>query len=195
MYFMNEDRAKELLKAEALKRGKAEAYILVLEHSLAVKKVADVFAHDLVEKGYEVDTKLVSIGALLHDIGRFTCEPKTKESIKHGIEGARILRELGFERLARVAERHIGAGITTKDIKEQGLELPEEDFVPVTIEEKIIAHADNLVFGSRIGKFEEVVERYKKELGEQYVKRLIKLKEDVEDARPKKIKTGTTETG
>ena len=192
---MDENDAISLLKAEALKRDKVEVYILLLEHSLAVKKVADVFAKDLVEKGYDVDTKLVSLGALLHDIGRFTCLPKTKENIQHGVEGGKILRGLGFERLARIAERHIGAGITKKEIKERGLALPSADYVPVTIEEKIIAHADNLIFGSRIGRFEEVVERYKKELGDNAVKKFIRLKEEVEDARPKKTKTGTTQTG
>ena len=120
MQFMDEKDAIALLKAEALKRGKAEAYILVLEHSLAVKKVADVFAQDLVEKGYNVDTKLVSLGALLHDIGRFSFGKK-EGATKHGVEGGKILRGLGFERLARIAERHVGAGISKKDIVEQGL--------------------------------------------------------------------------
>jgi uncharacterized protein len=52
------------------------------------------------------------------------------------------LREEGFTRHARVAERHTGSGLTKEQIIAQGLPLPAEDFVPETIEEKVICYAD-----------------------------------------------------
>ena len=60
----------------------------------------------------------------------------------HGRIGAEILRGEGYPRHARVCERHTGAGLTVKDIIEQQLPLPHQDFLPETIEEKLICYAD-----------------------------------------------------
>lgn len=46
------------------------------------------------------------------------------------------------EALARVCERHTGTGLTAQNIREQKLPLPEQDFLPETIEEQIICYAD-----------------------------------------------------
>lgn len=41
-----------------------------------------------------------------------------------------------------VCERHTGAGLTEKEIIEQNLPLPHRDFLPETLEEKLICYAD-----------------------------------------------------
>ncbi len=83
------------------------------------------------------DLRLVVSGALLHDIGR-----TVTHDLEHGVEGAKIVREQGWsDELAKIVERHIGGGITKDEAEEQG--LPARSFLPETLEEKIICHADN----------------------------------------------------
>jgi len=75
-----------------------------------VAKTAVEIAESHIRRGVNVDLALVRSGALLHDIGR-----SATAKVKHGAEGGRILREAGFsEDLARIAERHVGAGIPKK---------------------------------------------------------------------------------
>ena len=54
-------------------------------------------------------------------------------------------------RHALVCERHVGLGITKKEIILHNLPLPESDMCPVSIEEQIICYADK--FFSKTGKF------------------------------------------
>lgn len=82
------------------------------------------------------------IGVNAPDIGCFGHEPY----IAHGMIGAKILRDLDpvrYARHARVCERHIGSGLTAEEIKNAGLPLPARDFLPETLEEKLITYADN----------------------------------------------------
>ncbi|ENN95716.1 metal dependent phosphohydrolase, partial [Methanocaldococcus villosus KIN24-T80] len=120
---------------------------------------------------YNVDLNLVKIGGLLHDIGR----SKT-HGIDHGVVGANILRSYGFdERIALIAERHIGAGITKEEAIALG--LPAKDYVPISLEEKIVAHADNLIFETERVEIDRVVEKFRNKLGKDHpsVKRIIFL--------------------
>jgi uncharacterized protein (TIGR00295 family) len=172
---------KEITEEEAIAllrkySDSEEHFNKVLAHVKAVQKVAIRIA----EKVKGIDMYKIRIGSILHDIGRFSCPPG-KDTCKHGHLGAEILRKEGLDDIAEIAAKHLGAGIRKEDIDKQALPLPSMDFVPETMEEKIIAHADNLIFGDREGTFEEVVERYRKELGEEYVSRLNKLKKEVEE--------------
>ncbi len=151
----------------------------VLAHSKSVQKAALRIA----KKIKKADLKFIRIASLLHDIGRFSCKPGTKESIKHGIIGSKILKKEGFPGLARVAERHIGVGIAKSDIIKQKLDLPLKDYLPKTIEEKIIAHADNLIFGDKERKIGDVIKRFRRELGEGYVKRVLRLDKELKQKR------------
>ncbi|MEE9151598.1 MAG: HDIG domain-containing metalloprotein [Thermoplasmata archaeon] len=129
----------------------------VVRHSLAVEDLALRIA-GLVD----ADKKLVSISALLHDIGR-----ARTHGIRHAVEGAKMARELGLpENVILVIERHIGAGITRDEASRLG--LPVKDYVPRTLEEKILAHADNLIEESKKMPVREVVRRFE-ELGFQNV--------------------------
>ena len=53
-----------------------------------------------------------------------------------------MLRAAGYPKHARVCERHTGAGIALKNIIEQHLPLPHQDFLPETMEEQVICYAD-----------------------------------------------------
>jgi len=144
----------------------------VIEHCLAVRDLAVEMAERC---DADVDVDLVEVGAILHDIGR----SKTHD-LDHAVVGAEIVRELGYpEEVARIVERHIGAGITAEEARELG--LPPKDYVPETLEEKIVAHADNLVFGTKRVPFRRVLDKFRSRLGPDHpsVRRLIELHEEL----------------
>jgi uncharacterized protein len=72
--------------------------------------------------------------------------------------GGRLLRELGFERHARVCERHTGTGITKVQIERQQLPLPLADYIPETLEEQLVCYADKFYSKSRPERVLTVVE-------------------------------------
>ncbi len=156
-----------------------ESFNNVLKHSKAVRKVALDLAKDIPN----INKNFISIASLLHDIGRF--DYWKKDVVKHGIRGGEILRNEGLDKCALVAERHLGAGISKEEVKEQELDLPLKDFVPVTNEEKVIAHADNIISGEKPITFSEAIERYEKELGKKVANKVKRLGEEVEKLKKK----------
>ena len=76
---------------------------------------------------------------MLHDIGR-----GVSHGISHAQAGAAWLYR-GFSAVARIVERHIGAGLSADECTL--LRLVPRDCVPATLEEKIVTNADNLVAG------------------------------------------------
>ena len=135
---MSRDEIINLLKELGLKENIIKHVIAVEELSLETAKLILKNNPDM-----EIDLKLLSDGALLHDIGRsFT------HSINHAVEGVKIAKKYGFDdRILRIIENHIGAGITLEEAK--GLNLPIKDYIPCSIEEKIVANADNLLAGDK----------------------------------------------
>ncbi len=122
-----------------------------------------------------VNERLVFTGALLHDLGR-----ARSHGIDHGVVGGAMARALGLdEEIARIIERHVGAGLTATEAELVG--LPARDFLPETMEEKIVAHADNLIAGVRRTSIEEAIADFKAELGEAHpsIKRMLALHKEV----------------
>lgn len=129
----------------------------VREHCKRVAEIAMKIAERIEENGVKVDKEAVFLGALLHDIGRAL----THDPFQHFLKSAEILRKEGVdEKIVKIAERHFSAGMTADEAKRLG--LPEKDYLPQTLEEKIVSFADNLVFGSEIRDFESFLERLKK---------------------------------
>ena len=135
-----------------------------------------------------VDEHLINDGALLHDIGigkthapGILCEG-TEPYICHGILGAQMLREMVaelqaskdsfvseeadyLERLARICERHTGAGLTVQDIVQQNLPIvPARDLLPETIEEKLVCLADKFYSKSGDPACEKSLERVRRSM-------------------------------
>ena len=118
----------------------------VVAHSIAVKDTCLKLCDLISQKNtlFKLDRQMIAVAALLHDIGR----SKT-HSVSHAVEGAKIIREMNagndpkIEEIARICERHIGGGITKEGAKKLG--LPDGDYVPKTIEEKIVAYCDNMI--------------------------------------------------
>lgn len=144
----------------------------VIEHVIAVAIAALSIADEV---KIPVDKELIRLGSLLHDIGR----AKT-HGIDHAVVGAEMAAELGMdERIVRIIERHIGAGIPADEARALG--LPYKDYLPISPEEKIVAHADNLLSGSRVTSFEESLQRFKNLLGIDHpaVERFLKLHDEI----------------
>lgn len=106
---------------------------------------------------------------MLHDIGIFKCDAAgiqcfgTEPYICHGRIGAELLRSEGFPRHARVCERHTGAGITKAQVIAQNLPLPQQDFLPETMEEKVICYADKFFSKTHLDR-EKTIEQAEKSL-------------------------------
>ena len=98
---------------------------------------------EIVKKHKElpVDVQFLEEAAMLHDIGIYQCDAPsihchgTEPYIKHGPIGGDLLRQEGYPRHARVAERHTGTG------------LP--GFEPETLEEQIVCYADKFYSKSK----------------------------------------------
>jgi len=119
-----------------------------------------------------VDKNLIEIGALLHDVGR----TKT-HGFRHALIGGKILRERGFSiNLARICETHILGGLDKEDAKRFG--LPEKDYLPKTLEEKIICLADKQMAGTREVTIKERFNRWFQKYGRSRI--LLKSKKRIE---------------
>ncbi len=115
-----------------------------------------------------IDTGFVEEAAMLHDLGIFlTDAPRihcfgNEPYLLHGYLGAELLRKLGYERHARVCERHTGTGISKEQIVANGWNLPVKDFYPETMEEQLVCFADKFFsktkFLDKPRTFEQVVE-------------------------------------
>lgn len=135
--------AEELLFEIA---GQFPCYDILHTHSRCVCHKATELAQ---KSGVPVDLGFVQDACWLHDIG--ICQVNapsiqcfgTEDYMCHGIAGAQMLRQRQLEALARVCERHIGVGLTREDIVSQNLPLPPRDFLPETLEEKLVCYADN----------------------------------------------------
>lgn len=170
---MNETDAIDLLRESGCSPGVIEHCKVVAAHA---REIALNIKSRSIIKGVKVkiDIELVYTGGLLHDIGR-----SRTHGTFHAVEGARIALENGLdEKIVNIIERHIGAGIPEDEAVALG--LPAKDYMPLTLEEKIVAHADNLVSGARVGSFDDLVSGLKdKKLDDKIIRRIIELNNEI----------------
>ena len=137
------------------------------------RQVADLALRINRERHLGLDPDMVETAAMLHDIGIFMTDADgidchgTEPYIRHGILGAALLRREGIaEEVARVAERHTGAGITAEDIESMGLPLPPGDYMPRTLLERLVCYADkfysktNLTSAKSLERVRKSMERH-----------------------------------
>lgn len=174
---LSEDWAVKLLKESGTPND-------VIEHCKTVHDTALNVCDLLKERNntLKINRRFIGIASLLHDIGR-----SKSHSIDHGLVGADIIRGLNtdenpeLEKIARVCETHVGAGIGPKEAKKLG--LPKRDYIPKTIEEKIIAYADNMVDGNEVRSPKWCAIRFEKKFGKNsdVTKRVVALNHFFED--------------
>jgi len=130
---------------------------IVYRHSRMVATKALAIARLSSHAG--LDLEFLEQAALLHDIGvsrvyapRLGCQGNAPY-ICHGIIGREILEAEGLPRHALVCERHIGVGLSARDIQSQKLPLPDREMSPVDRAERIVALAD-LFFSKKGGELD-----------------------------------------
>ena len=146
--------------------AKLECSDYIIDHC----KVVYERSKDITKYYSDVDLDLVNAGCMLHDVGR-----TITNGIEHAYLGAVLLRDLGVdERICLITERHVGAGITAGEAELLG--LPSRNYIPSTLEEKIVAHADNLVHGVTKVDLSFVIEKWtKKNMKQESIDMLISL--------------------
>ena len=150
---------------------KVDCSQLIIQHCITVSHVAVKIAKKLQAKGVDVDLALIEIGGLLHDIGR----SKT-HNVKHAFLGSQIVASFNLsESLIKIVERHIGSGIPSDEAVKLG--LPNRDFIPQTLEEKVVSYSDKLISGTREMSFKEAFSRFSEDLGKSHpaIKRFKKI--------------------
>ena len=140
----------------------------VVQHCIAVSDLAVRIA-----KRAEADVRLVEAGALLHDIGR--CR---SHGIDHAVIGVEIVEQMKLPTaVVKIIERHIGGGLTRAEAKALG--LPDKEYIPKTLEEKIVAHADKLISGTRRTTVREAVSRFTRRGLHDSALRILELHEEL----------------
>ena len=150
--FPDEEKCLQILKKHEVPQN-------IVDHSLKVKEVAINIAESLSKAGEDIDQNLVLSSALLHDIAKYKCLDKDKH---HVGEGARILKEEGFEKIAKIVSKH---GLTA---------VFEKKFQ--SWEEKVIYYADKRVKEDKVVSLEERIE----DLKERY----LNFREEIKKAEP-----------
>jgi putative nucleotidyltransferase with HDIG domain len=115
-------------------------------HSLIVKEISLIICKELKNKyPLQINETLIEQGALIHDIGKYSCDKKCY--IQHGEKGYEILIKEGFSiPVARFALTHVGVGV--------------DNNIPISLEEEIVCYADNFHSKGhpRFNSFEESIE-------------------------------------
>lgn len=149
---------------------KLECSNYIIDHC----KVVYERSKDITKFYDDVDLNLIKAGCMLHDVGR-----TITNGIEHAYLGADLLRDLNVdEKICLITERHIGAGITPYEAEELG--LPNRNYIPETIEEKIVAHADNLVHGVTKVDLDFVIDKWNnKNMKQESIDMLISLHKEL----------------
>lgn len=162
----------------------AEAFERVYTHCRAVCEVAE----QLLERAAPgVNADLVRAGCLLHDIGVYRLiDPDGRidgsRYVSHGVLGHELLAGEGLpETLCRFCSHHTGVGVTSDDVRSQGLPIPVADYLAESAEEELVMYADKFhskseppvfltagTYAARVRRFGQDKELRFKELVERY---------------------------
>lgn len=165
-------------------RPSTPLYEALVIHSVLVAAKARRIAEKYLARspGAAIDLDFLSEAALLHDIGIKFCDCSGLPSegnepyVRHGVLGAAVLEKEGLPRHALVCERHVGSGISREDVLRRGLPLEPRDYLPLSLEEKIICVADKffskdpgkLWKKKKLSKIEQSIGKYGEEALERW---------------------------
>ncbi|MBN1109184.1 MAG: HDIG domain-containing protein [Methanomassiliicoccales archaeon] len=144
---------------------------VVIYHSCVVNVVAMIIARHC-----GADQELVNAASLLHDIGR-----SRTHGVQHVWESVRIARERGLpEPLVLCIGRHVASGFTAEEARQLG--LPNGDYMPSSLEDKIVNFADNLVSDRSIRTTAQAAERMRQKGFELTARRMMAMSVDLKKA-------------
>jgi len=112
----------------------------IREHSFRVMEVAGFLGEALAEAGFDLSLPLVTVGALLHDLGKTAC---LGTLTNHAELGAGILEELGYLHVAQVVREHVHLDRNIKDPR------PLREAEVVNYADKRVLHADVVTLAAR----------------------------------------------
>jgi len=145
----------------------------VIVHCQAVALLALELAEKFKAKNYSVDMALIEVGALLHDLGR----AKT-HSVNHAIEGMQLAQAEGLPNsVICIIKRHVGAGITEKEATE--LNWPKDNYIPQTLEEKIVCYADKCLSSNKRIPIETTINQFYDKKLDDAAERVRKLHNEI----------------
>lgn len=161
----------------------------LLRHGAQVRDKAIAIVEAMGDAAPPVDLALVEDACFLHDIGCADCRAPEllceglQPYITHGQLGAKMLREYGkrkgldMEPCARICERHISCGLTAAEIRHKTLLLYNRDYMPETVEEKLVCLANKFFSRSEDMREKSLIEvrRYLSHQGEIAVQRFDEL--------------------
>jgi uncharacterized protein len=123
-----------------------ELFSAVYGHCRIVEEIALQLISNI---DFCINKDLVRIGCLLHDIGVYKLFDKNGKMIPevsyitHGIRSEEILKNEGFSgEIWKFGSHHTGVGLSMSDIKAQGLQLPLQDYLAETPEQRLVMYAD-----------------------------------------------------
>lgn len=160
--------------------------------NLPLRRIVRIHSEQVANKALDICMKKnlllepddVYIAAMLHDIGVVKCWAPDIYSrgslpyLQHGIEGKKILENNGYSQYSSICSTHTGAGISSKEIRQNHLPLPEKDFLPQTLLEKLICYADKFYSKSHDLTREKTVQQVLiqiKKFGSDSYKRFLEL--------------------
>ncbi|OPX61005.1 MAG: tRNA 2'-O-methylase [Methanomassiliicoccales archaeon PtaB.Bin215] len=142
--------------------------LAVIRHCCVVNLVAMAIA-----RRCGADLELVNAASLLHDIGR-----SATHGVNHVAESVLIARKRGLpEELVNCIGRHIASGFTAEEAEALG--LPRGDYMPVSLEDKVVNFADNLVSDRSIKTVAQAAERMRSKGFELTATRMLAMGEDI----------------
>lgn len=145
----------------------------VIAHCQAVAALALEIAEKFKAKNYSINTSLIEAGALLHDLGR-----TKNHSVNHAIEGMQLAQAENLpDPIICIIKRHVGAGITVEEAER--LNWPKDNYIPQTLEEKIVCYADKCISGNKRIHAETTVKQLQDQKLYDAAERVRKLHNDI----------------
>ena len=145
----------------------------VIAHCQAVASLAVELSEKFEAKNYPINMALIEAGALLHDLGR----AKT-HSVNHAIEGMQIAQAESLpDAIICIIKRHVGAGITSEEA--EVLNWPKDNYIPQSLEEKIVCYADKCISGTKRIPVETTVKQLQTQKLEDAAQRVINLYKEI----------------
>lgn len=121
-------------------------YKLVTEHC---QIVAEIAAWCVEKNNLKVDKELLQAGCLLHDIGTYALfdakglDGNEHNYKQHAVFGAALVIEEGLDpSIADMIRTHVLMGLTKQEIIDQGFGMPQKDYLPQTLEARLLCYAD-----------------------------------------------------